>query len=67
MENFIEKFDPVDIIAIITILGGLILVGFGINGLVGTMLTAITFFYFGGKDKLIDNIENDKRDNDKQN
>jgi len=44
-----QKLEPADVIAIILIIGGLILVGFGINGLIGTLLTAITFYYFGEK------------------
>lgn len=51
MSEFTEKWEPVDCIAVIVIIGGLILVGQGINGLVGTLLTSIVFFYFGKKDR----------------
>ncbi len=50
-----QKIEPADIIAIILIIGGLLLVGFGINGLIGTLLTAITFYYFG--EKHVDNLK----------
>lgn len=53
MKHILRKFEPVDVIAFAIITGGLYLVACGINGLVGTMLTAITFFYFGEKNRAI--------------
>lgn len=47
MQKLLEKLTPTDIIAAIVVVGGLILVGFRINGLVGTLLTAVVFYYFG--------------------
>jgi len=44
-----NKILPRDIIAIITLCGGLILLGLGINHIVGTLLTSIIFFYFGAE------------------
>jgi len=38
-----------DIIAIITLVGGLILLGLGIDTLVGSLLSSIVFFYFGAE------------------
>jgi hypothetical protein len=51
MKNFLSKMEPTDLIAIIVIVGGLILKFSGADGLVGTLLTAIVFFYFGEKSK----------------
>lgn len=44
-----KKFEPIDWIAIVTIIGGLILKFNGADGVVGTTLTAIVLFYFGNK------------------
>lgn len=52
MKELLRKFQPIDIIAIFTIIGGLILKFFGIDGTVGTILTAIVLFYFGKKEVL---------------
>lgn len=43
-------FKPIDIIAIITVVGGLILKFSGADGTVGTLLTMIVAFYFGKKE-----------------
>lgn len=43
-------FKPVDVIAIIVIIGGLILKFSGADGLVGTLLTTVVVFYFGKKE-----------------
>lgn len=59
MTNFLNKFQPIDIIALITISGGLVLRGFGIDGLVGTILTMIVVFYFGKKE-VVDRIRERK-------
>lgn len=50
MANLLDKFLPIDIIAIITITGGLILKFFGIDGTIGTLLATIVLFYFGKKE-----------------
>jgi hypothetical protein len=42
-----NKLKPVDLIACIVIVGGLALKFTGADGVVGTMLTAIAFYYFG--------------------
>lgn len=43
-------FKPVDIIAVITIVGGLALKFTGADGTIGTLLTMIVAFYFGKKE-----------------
>ncbi|MCK4415505.1 MAG: transglycosylase SLT domain-containing protein [Candidatus Eisenbacteria sp.] len=55
MTNFLKKFEPIDFIAVVTIVGGLVLKFFGIDGLVGTILTTIVLFYFGKKE-VVDKI-----------
>ena len=52
MWKICQELKPADIIAAIIIVGGLILVGFHINGLVGTLLTAVVFYYFGKQGNL---------------
>lgn len=49
MHDLLKKFEPADIIAIIVIGGGLALKFTGADGLVGSLLTAIVFYYFGKK------------------
>ena len=49
MSNLITKFQPSDIIAIIVIVGGLILKLKGADGIVGSMLVGVCFYYFGKK------------------
>jgi len=49
-DMFQISFKPIDIIAIITIIGGLILKFSGIDGTIGTLLTAVVLFYFGKKE-----------------
>ena len=51
MDIDVQDIGITDIIALICVIGGLILVSQGINGTVGTLLTSIVFFYFGGKFK----------------
>lgn len=48
MNQFLAKFRPVDVIAIILIIGGLILKYAGADGTVGSLLTAVAATYFGG-------------------
>jgi len=55
MAKFFEKVEPIDIIAFLVIVGGLILVGSHINGLVGSLLTAVVFYYFGKKGRAPNN------------
>ncbi len=50
MNKLIEKFQPIDIIAIVTIVGGLTLRVLGVDGLVGTLLAVVVLFYFGKKE-----------------
>lgn len=47
MNDLLSKFMPRDIVAMLVIAGGLWLKFSGADGLVGTMLTAIVFYYFG--------------------
>jgi len=49
MNEFFKKFAPADIIALVVVTGGLALKLAGADGLVGSLLTAIVFFYFGKK------------------
>lgn len=55
----LKKFQPIDIIAILTIAGGLVLKFFNIDGTVGTILTTIVLFYFG-KREIVDKIREKK-------
>ena len=57
MRELLNKFQPVDVIAILTLAGGLLLRGFKIDGLVGTILITIVLFYFGKKEVLDKIIE----------
>ena len=50
MNELLRKIQPIDIIAAITIIGGLILKFFEFDGVVGTILTTIVVFYFGKKE-----------------
>lgn len=52
MRELLNKFQPLDIIAIITIIGGLFLKFSGADGVVGTILTVIVASYFGKKEVL---------------
>ena len=42
-----NKFEPMDFIAVITIIGGFFLLYIGKDGIVGSTLTLITGYYFG--------------------
>ena len=64
MKDLLNKFQPIDIIAIITITGGLILKFFGFDGTVGAILTVIVAFYFG-KREILDPIATKKISNSK--
>lgn len=55
MNDLLRKIQPIDLIAMLTISGGLVLIFFGFNGTVGTILTAIVLFYFGKKE-VVDKI-----------
>lgn len=59
MNDLLRKIQPIDLIAMLTISGGLILIFFGLNGTVGTILTAIVLFYFGKKE-VVDKIKQQK-------
>lgn len=65
MKKFFMKLEPVDIIAIITIIGGLYLKLAGADGVVGSLLMAIVFYYFGKKGLSImskpENPQNDEK------
>ena len=43
---------PIDVIAFIVIIGGFVLMAFGINGTVKEMILIVTGFYFGVKTTL---------------
>lgn len=47
--TFIQKCEPTDLIALIVITGGLILVGFHIDGIIGGILVSVVAYYFGKK------------------
>ena len=49
MLNLVLKFLPADIIALVVIIGGLILKLQGADGVVGSMLVGVCFYYFGKK------------------
>ena len=44
-----SKFEPIDVIAIITVLGGFILTAFHLDGTISNVLIMVTSFYFGSK------------------
>ena len=50
MFDLAKKIQPIDLIAMITIIGGLILKFSGADGTVGTILTVVVLFYFGEKE-----------------
>ena len=54
MRNVFQKMNPADLVAIIVIIGGFILKFGGADGLVGTLLTAIVFYYFGKQRKIVE-------------
>lgn len=47
MNDFISKLTPRDVVALVVVIGGLWLKFSGADGVVGTLLTAIVFYYFG--------------------
>ena len=49
MNEFCKKITPADVIAVIVIIGGLGLKFAGADGVVGTLLASICFYYFGKK------------------
>lgn len=49
MQKLLCKFTPPDVIAIIVITGGLVLKLNGADGVVGSMLVGVCFYYFGKK------------------
>jgi hypothetical protein len=49
MKNIFKSLSAVDLIAIITIIGGLYLKLKGADGVVGSLLVAVVFYYFGKK------------------
>lgn len=59
MSQFLKKFQPIDFIAIITLVGGLALKILGIDGTVGVILTTVVLFYFGKKE-VVDKIRSKK-------
>lgn len=52
------KWMPRDVIAVVTLLGGFLLLSLGIDGIVGSMLMGVVIFYFGAE-----TLEKRKRDN----
>ena len=65
MNKIFCKFEPVDFIAIIVIIGGLYLKLCGADGIVGTLLVSVVFYYFGKKG--LGSLQNaeDKKNNEK--
>lgn len=53
----LQSFMPRDYIACITLGGGFLLLLSGIDGIVGSMLLAVTMFYFG-----VETLDKRKRD-----
>jgi len=51
INGFMQKVGPEDIIAAFVIVGGMVLVGFGINGVVGTAVATVSGYYLGHKRK----------------
>ena len=44
-----NTFDATDLIALVTIIGGFILIGCHIDTVVGAVVTSVAGFYFGGR------------------
>jgi len=59
MNDIFKRIQPIDVIAIITIIGGFILKFTGADGTVGTILTMIVAFYFSKK-AIYDEIKTSK-------
>jgi len=49
MEKICSKIEPIDIISMIIIIGGLILKFCGADGIVTFLLTSVVFYYYGKK------------------
>jgi len=49
MKRFLRKFKPADVIALVIVCGGFALKFFGADGLVGTLLMAVSAYYFGAE------------------
>ena len=47
--TFMNKMRPIDLLAIIVIVGSFILIGMGHDGVISSILMAIVGFYFGFK------------------
>ena len=47
--TFMDKMRPIDLLAIIVIIGSFILIGLGHDGGINSVLMAIVGFYFGFK------------------
>ena len=58
MKNIFRKLEPIDLIAIIVLVGGLYLKLKGCDGVVGSLITAIVFYYFGKKGAAIIDAKN---------
>lgn len=56
MPNLYQKLEPVDLVAIICIIGGFILIACKVDTVVGGILSLIAGYYFGHKRK----VENGK-------
>jgi len=65
MSGFLAKIEPVDLIALVVIVGGLGLKFGGADGTVGTLLTMVVGFYFGRRIIPIDSLPR-TRPTDKQ-
>lgn len=50
-KNLLEKIDPPDLIAVVTLVGGFILMSMKIDTVVGGITTMVAAFYFGSKAK----------------
>ena len=49
MKEFLNKFPPIDFIAVIVIISASVLKGFGLDGTVSAILVSVVLFYFGEK------------------
>ena len=65
MKLLFMKFTIIDVIAIITIVGGIIMKCYGADGTVSLLLTTIVFYYFGKKGAEIEKCMNEQKQNDK--
>ena len=54
----IDKFEPIDVIAMVIILGGMLLTANGYNGTISNILIMVSAYYFGKRSSGVIHVEN---------